>query len=215
MYKLLTTKTGGCIYIPNFLESEAANELFQLIPQVVKFETKYMSYKNSLLPLPRKIGYQGQNDYSYSGITHKAERFHPIIESVLKLIVENTELHKVISRKALERLNTCLINAYENENAKVHWHSDDEKELGPDNKKNILIASLSLGEERDFLIRNKEIIQKQLGEENTDNFELKIGMKHGSLLIMYGDFQHKYEHSVPKVKTRKDLRINLTFRVIE
>lgn len=214
MYKLLNTKSGGCIYIPDFLEQEKATELFQVIPQIVKFETKYMLYKDSLIPLPRKIGYQGQNDYVYSGVIHKAQPYHPVIESIQNHIIDNANLQKVINKFSLKKLNTCLINAYEDENAKVHWHSDSEKELGPNNQNNILIASLSLGEERDFLIRNKEILQKQLGEENTDNFELKIGLKHGSLLVMYGDFQHKYEHSIPKMKTRKGLRINLTFRVI-
>lgn len=215
MYRLLTTKTGGAIYIPSFLEEEQATELFQIIPRIVQFETKYMQFSDSLIPLPRKIGYVGEKDYSYSGITHKAQLYHPILKSIQDLIIKDTRLHTVINFKTLEKLNSCLINAYESENNKVHWHSDSEKELGPDNKKNILIVSLSLGEERDFVIRNKEILQKQLGAENTDNFELKVGLKHGSLLVMYGDFQHKYEHSIPKVKTRKELRINLTFRVIQ
>lgn len=215
MYKLLSTKTGGAVYFPDFLDSEKANELFQIIPSIIQFETKYMNFSGSLIPLPRKIAYCGDKNYSYSGITHKAQPYHPILKSIQNLIIKDSRIHSIIVPKTLEKLNSCLINAYEDENAKVHWHSDNEKELGPDNKKNILIVSLSLGEERDFLIRNKEILQKQLGKENTDNFELKIGLKHGSLLIMYGDFQHKYEHCIPKEKTRKELRLNLTFRVIE
>lgn len=215
MYKLLTTKTGGALYIPSFLEEKQANELFSVIPQIVEFETKYMNFAGSLIPLPRKIGYYGENDYSYSGIVHKAKPYHAVIKSIRDLIIQDKRLHSIINQKSLEKLNSVLINAYEDENDKVYWHSDDEKELGPNNKSNILVVSLSLGEERDFLIRNKEIHQKRLGIENTDNMELKIGLKHGSLLVMYGDFQHKYEHSIPKVKTRKELRINLTFRVIE
>lgn len=215
MYKLLTTKSGGALYIPSFLDNEQANELFNVIPQIIQFETKYMNFSGSLIPLPRKIGYYGDKNYSYSGIVHKAKPYHHILKSVQNSIIESKQLHSIINQKILEKLNSVLINAYENENDKVHWHSDDEKELGPNNKTNILIASLSLGEERDFLIRNKEILQKQLGNENTDNMELKIGLKHGSLLVMYGDFQHKYEHSIPKVKTRKELRINLTFRAIQ
>ena len=44
---------------------------------------------------------------------------------------------------------------------------------------------------------------------------LDIELKHGSLAIMYGDFQHKYEHAILKEKTRKNARINLTFRVVK
>lgn len=215
MYKLLTTKTGGALYFPSFLDKTQATELFEIIPQIVQFETKYMDFGETLIPLPRKIGYYGDKDYSYSGIVHEAKPYHPIIRSIQNMIVNDERLHPVLKLNTLERLNSVLINAYENENDKVHWHADDEKELGPDNKSNILIVSLSLGEEREFLIRNKEILQKRLGKENTDNMEIKLGLKHGSLLVMYGDFQHKYEHSIPKIKTRKELRINLTFRVIE
>ncbi len=57
--------------------------------------------------------------------------------------------------------------------------------------------------------KSKPVISK-----NTDNFKMDIELKHGSLAIMYGDFQHKYEHAILKEKTRKEVRINLTFRVV-
>lgn len=214
MYKLLSTKNGGLLYIPNFLDLESSNALFKSFAQNCKFETKYMNFSGSLIGLPRKLAYFGEKPYSYSGITHDAQDFQPVLNSILKLVKENKFITTIIQLKNLEKLNSCLVNFYENENDYVSFHSDNEKELGPDNENNILVISLTVGEERNFCIRTKESNQKAIGIENTDNFELKIGLKHGSLVVMYGDFQHQYEHAILKEKFRKECRINFTFRVI-
>ena len=214
MYKLLSTKTGGLLYIPDFLDLETANGLFNSLARTCPFETKYMNFSGSLIGLPRKIAYFGEKDYSYSGITHSKQDFPPVLNSILKLVKENSFVTNTVSVKNLDKLNSCLINCYENENDSVSYHSDNEKELGPDFEKNILVVSLSLGEIRNFSIRTKEANQKAIGKENTDNFKMNIELKHGSLVIMYGNFQHKYEHAILKEKTRKEVRINLTFRVV-
>jgi alkylated DNA repair dioxygenase AlkB len=215
MIRLLTYKTCGAIYIPNFIDEETSNGAFNVITKSVEFEIKYMNVQGTLIGLPRSVAYFGDKPYIYSGITHNVKPFNPIVSAIKKLIIEEKSINTVVTQKSLEKLNTCLINVYQDETDSIAFHSDDEKELGPDNKNNILVASVSFGAERDFVIRTKTILQKQLGEENTDNFELKIGLKHGSLLIMYGDFQSRFEHSVPKAKCRKEARINLTYRVIE
>jgi alkylated DNA repair dioxygenase AlkB len=44
--------------------------------------------------------------------------------------------------------------------------------------------------------------------------KITIPLNHGTLLIMKGGLQHYWQHSVPKRKKVKDMRINLTFRVI-
>lgn len=214
MYKLLSTKTGGLLYIPDFLDLETANTLFNSLAQGLQFETRYMNFSGTEILIPRKTAYFGEKDYSYSGITHKALKFPDVLNSILKLVKENSFVTNTVSVKNLDKLNSCLINCYENENDSVSYHSDNEKELGPDFEKNILVVSLSLGETRNFSIRTKETHQKAIGKENTDNFKMDVELKHGSLAVMYGDFQHKYEHAILKEKTRREVRINLTFRVI-
>ena len=79
-------------------------------------------------------------------------------------------------------------------------HTDAEKELG----KNPMIASVNFGESRRFLLRL------------TDNHDVKveIPLHHGSVLVMAGELQHHWQHSVPKQKRVKSSRINLTFRTI-
>jgi alkylated DNA repair dioxygenase AlkB len=80
------------------------------------------------------------------------------------------------------------------------WHSDDEPELG----QKPLIASVSLGAERRFLVRPKG-----------GGVSERVILGHGSLLLMTGDSQANWQHSIPKTKRNVGLRINLTFRQIQ
>jgi alkylated DNA repair dioxygenase AlkB len=80
------------------------------------------------------------------------------------------------------------------------WHSDDEPSLG----RNPLIASVSFGAERKFMLRHR---QKKSSRQ-------EIVLRHGSLLVMGGALQHHWQHQLPKSKKVREARINLTFRNI-
>jgi alkylated DNA repair dioxygenase AlkB len=80
------------------------------------------------------------------------------------------------------------------------WHADDEKELGDEP----VIASVSLGAERRFLLRSNETGEK-----------VETRLPSGSLLVMQGRSQHDWKHAVPKTKVDIGERINLTFRRIQ
>jgi alkylated DNA repair dioxygenase AlkB len=97
------------------------------------------------------------------------------------------------------KFNSCLLNLYHSGNEGMGWHSDDEKSLG----KNNIIASLSLGAERKFLIKHKQT--KQI---------VSLVLEHGSLLVMKEATQRNWLHSLPKSKNIIQSRINLTFRTI-
>ena len=77
------------------------------------------------------------------------------------------------------------------------WHRDDEKELGD----NPIIASVSLGGSRRFLLRNNRTGEK-----------IEIPLHSGSLLWMQGELQTYWQHSIPKTRSQVLPRINLTFR---
>jgi alkylated DNA repair dioxygenase AlkB len=109
-----------------------------------------------------------------------------------------------VKRRVEERcgseFNTVLLNLYRDGKDSVAWHSDDEPELG----KEPVIASVSLGAERDFMLRRKDQHDRQL----------KLLLPHGSLLVMQGGTQADWEHCLPK-RTLSGPRINLTFRVVQ
>jgi len=204
MYKLISSKKGGLLYIPKFYNKEQSDyylDYIRIFQNPNKIEQKI---KGRLFPLHRKILYYGEKDYSYSGLTHKATGKIPKeFMRVLADIKHNNNITKLIKTKNIDFLNTVLINYYENENNSLAWHSDDEPELGPDNEKNILVVSLSLGDSREFAIRSKD-----------NKISSKVLLENGDLVIMYGNFQKEFEHSIPKAKNKKKLRVNLTYRNI-
>jgi alkylated DNA repair dioxygenase AlkB len=94
--------------------------------------------------------------------------------------------------------NSVLLNYYRDGEDTVGWHADDEPELG----RAPVIASVSLGAERDFLMRH-----------NTDaDPRVRLVLPHGSLLVMSGPTQRFWQHTLPRRKSVRDPRINLTFR---
>ena len=93
--------------------------------------------------------------------------------------------------------NFVLVNMYNDGEHCIGWHSDDEKDLDNDH----VIASYTIGAERDFILKNKRT------KETTT-----ISLPHNSLLTMGGDTQKNYLHSVPKRKGCKEPRVNFTFR---
>ena len=80
-------------------------------------------------------------------------------------------------------------------------HSDDEKELGPKS----VIASVSMGAERVFLLKSKLHPQTK---------QIRLPLASGSLLLMKGDTQKNYKHGISKERRPLGPRVNLTFRMI-
>jgi len=86
--------------------------------------------------------------------------------------------------------------------ARRRWMpSDDERELG----RQPAIASLSLGEQRTFLLKHKS---------RKDLKTVKLALPPGSLLLMQGDTQRCWRHGINKERKPCGPRLNLTFRSI-
>ncbi|MFN5309464.1 MAG: alpha-ketoglutarate-dependent dioxygenase AlkB family protein [Candidatus Kapaibacterium sp.] len=142
--------------------------------------------------LPRYSAWYGDNDksYSYSGLILQPNKWN---KGLLFLKVQIEKLTKVT-------FNSVLMNWYRDGEDYINWHTDSEKELG----QNPIIASLNFGATRRFLIRRID----------DNSIKLEFPLKHGTLLVMKGELQHFWQHSVPKEKKVKQTRINLTFRTI-
>lgn len=97
-------------------------------------------------------------------------------------------------------LNSVLVNLYRDGQDCMGWHADDEPELG----EQPVIASLSLGAERDFLLRRS-------GKSGASP-KRNIRLTDGSLLVMAGDTQRFWQHALPRRRRITEPRINLTFR---
>ncbi|UMB59935.1 alpha-ketoglutarate-dependent dioxygenase AlkB [Lutibacter sp. A80] len=139
----------------------------------------------------RKVAWFGDEriQYSYSKTTKTALAWTP----------EILELKRLVELKTGKKFNSCLLNLYHNGSEGMAWHSDNEKELGV----NPIIASLSLGATRKFSLKHKTTKQK-----------IDLMLQAGNLIVMEGETQHKWLHSLPKTKKIHTSRINLTFRTI-
>ncbi|WP_394800341.1 alpha-ketoglutarate-dependent dioxygenase AlkB [Niabella pedocola] len=92
------------------------------------------------------------------------------------------------------------LNYYRDGNDSVAWHSDKDTIPGLKTE----IASVSLGQERNFDFRNKDDHKQQYS----------IKSEHGSLLLMKPDLQKYWEHRIAKSARPMQARINLTFRKV-
>ena len=128
-------------------------------------------------------------NYKYSGLRLTPTSWHPELEV----------LRDELAAEHGIRFNSILVNAYRTGQDSMGWHADNEPELGP----RPVIASISLGAERRFLIR-----------QGSSGPSKSMDLEHGSRLMMQEDSQHVWQHSVPKTKRPVGLRINLTFRKI-
>ncbi len=97
------------------------------------------------------------------------------------------------------KYNACLLNLYHEGEEGMGWHQDNEKEIVEGSS----IASLSLGAVRKFAFKHAKT-----------NERLDIELDHGSLLDMKGTIQQNWYHSLPKTTRIKQMRINLTFRLM-
>ncbi|WP_367897857.1 alpha-ketoglutarate-dependent dioxygenase AlkB [Leptospira sp. WS58.C1] len=139
----------------------------------------------------RMVAWYGDADYqyTYSNTTKKALPWTKWLSDLKTLTEEITGT----------KFNSCLLNLYNNGQEGMAWHSDDEKALG----KNSTIASLSFGAERKFYFKHKSTKE-----------QISLLLEHGSLLIMKGETQEFWLHSLPKTKSIQQPRINLTFRTM-
>lgn len=174
---------------PQFLNSEQSAELMKTLVQAIPWQQDTIRIAGRRIPVPRLQCWMGETNYSYSGLRLQANPWQPAV----------TALRRRIEAVTGHEINSVLLNYYRNGQDSVSWHADDEPELGP----GPVIASLSLGAERPFRLRQKH--------QNPAR-KHRILLQDGALLIMGETIQNNWLHEVPKVKGLHTPRINLTFR---
>lgn len=188
----LLPKDGEVHFYPDFLNKEESDQLFQHLQDNIEWKQEPISIFGKQVLQPRLTAWYGDSSkpYSYSGIT-----MHP--RPFTQALLNVKERLETISKHVFTNV---LLNFYRNQQDSMGWHRDNEKELGP----NPVIASISLGQEREFQLRH--YYEKQLKKN--------LLLTHGSLLLMQGTTQHYWEHALPKRSRQLGPRINLTFRKI-
>jgi len=159
-----------------------------------------------VVAVPRKqAGYGDEGvTYSYSGLTLSALPWCPVLR----------ELRQRVCDSAGVPFNFVLVNRYANGDDYAGEHRDDERELDP----KAPIASLTLGAERDFYFKHANARscatkrRKETSEAESPPAKLTLSLRDGQLLLMNPPTNRHWYHGLPKRKTCKRVRINLTFR---
>jgi len=177
---------------PCWLDSTLADQVQVMLRERVPWRVHRIRIFGRMVDSPRLSCWMGDAaaSYCYSGAVFLPEPW----ESALLPLRERLEAFCGHS------FNSVLLNRYRGGADYMGWHSDDEPELGPAP----LIASLSLGAARRFLLRRRD--------DPARKAEYLLG--HGDLLLMGGQTQRYYQHALPKMARVQGERINLTFRWI-
>lgn len=183
---------ASVLFDPGWLAADQADALFAALRAEVCWEVHRIRMFGREVDSPRLSSWIGDpgSSYAYSGARFEPRPWPPALIAVRERLEKSTG----------ESFNSVLANLYRDQADAMGWHSDDEPELGPQP----VIASLSLGASRRFVLRNRADVTRQLA----------LDLGHGSLLLMRGQTQENYRHSLPRTRRKTGPRINLTFRRI-
>jgi len=182
---------GEVYYLKDFLPEDRLTGYFDHLFNKIDWKNDEVWLFGKKITTARKTAWYGDQGLTYT--------YSKVSRTALTWTGGLSELKNKIEETTGQQFNACLLNLYHNGLEGVSWHSDNEKELG----KNPVIASLSLGAERNFVFKHKLTKQK-----------VALCLASGSLLVMKGTCQHHWVHALPKSKKVTQPRINLTFRKI-
>jgi len=180
-------------YDPGFYPAAQADELMLLLKNHLDWRHEPITLFGKKLLQPRLTCWIADDNirYKYSSIELLGKGWPDFFEPV----------RRVVEAAAGVGFNSLLANYYRDGQDSMGWHADDEPELGSEP----IIASISFGEARRFVLRQKA--------NHRQKFELLL--EHGSLLLMRGGTQQNWQHCVPRTQNITGPRINLTFRQIK
>lgn len=138
----------------------------------------------------------GVAHYAFSGLKHVSQPLTASMAPLLELVQQETDFH----------FNGILVNKYYSASGLGH-HSDDERGLAANNA----VASISIG-----ALREMELKPKKLDPEPAGLMPMyRVQVRHGTLLVMEGNFQKHYTHAIRKTPAQQlpGVRYSLTFRL--
>lgn len=182
----------GCVhYYGQIMDSVLADHYLQRLLESIAWQNDLAVIFGKTIMTKRKVAWYADQafSYTYSKTTKQALPWTP----------ELLALKALVEAKTGEKFNACLLNLYHSGEEGMAWHSDAEREL----KQYAAIASLSLGAERKFAFKHKQTQEK-----------VELVLAHGSLLVMKDETQSYWLHRLPPTKKVLDVRVNLTFRMM-
>ena len=180
---------GELIYFGQLFGAKKADDFYNMLLQDIEWKQDEAIIFGKRILTKRKVAWYADAEfpYTYSNITRAALPWTETLLTLKKIAEEHTKAE----------YNACLLNLYHDGKEGVGWHSDDEVTLTPQ----AAIASLSFGAARKFSFKHK-ITKETKG----------VILEHGALIVMKGETQKNWLHSIPKMMKVTTPRISLTFR---
>jgi alkylated DNA repair dioxygenase AlkB len=172
-------------YLPRFYDAATSATLLQSLIVATPWRQDTLKFGGKEVAVPRLQAWYGERRYGYSGLKLVPLPWTPVLDGIRRKISEACGL----------TFNSALLNYYRDGRDSVAWHSDDERELGPDPH----IASLSLGVARHFELKHRTRKQPKTS----------MLLENGSLLLMGSGLHRNWLHQRITLP-----RLNLTFRFI-
>ena len=171
-----------------------SRELYDILLSELPWHADIVTLFGKTHVTTRQIVWMGGDSSSYHYSGH-ARQSIPWSETVfhVKQYIEK----QLASIGIVANFNSCLLNYYPSGSEGMGYHADDEKELGYQP----IIAALSLGATRKFVFKHKKTQDK-----------VELYLEPGQLIVMHGDTQTYWKHTITKTKTVDTGRISLTFR---
>ena len=182
----LLPRDGEVAYLPEYFSTTEADALLSEMNNCLDWSQETAHLFGRRVPLPRLTAWYGPTSYAYSGVIHSARPFPPVMQQIAKSI-----------EQVAGNFDCALANLYRNGRDSVSWHSDNERLWGV----RPTIVSVSFGATRSFRLRHK-----------SSGVNVGVELDHGSVLIMSGETQQCWLHSIPKTDRSVGSRVNLTFR---
>ena len=166
----------GVLYRQAFAPAESAR-LFAALHRETAWQQPVIVLYGRSINSPRLSAWHGDPDavYRYSGLRLEPMPWTPTL----------LDMRERVEALAVARFNSVLLNLYRDGQDSMGWHSDDEPELG----RNPVIASISLGARRRFLLQHKK-----------RRLRLEWSLEDGDMLVLGGTTQHYWRHHVPKTR---------------
>ncbi len=170
------------------------NNLYDILLAELPWHSDVVTLFGKTHVTTRQIVWMGNDNtsYHYSGHTRQSVPWSNSVFHVKQYV------ERQLANTGIEAdFNSCLLNYYPSGAEGMGYHADDEKELGVQP----IIASLSLGATRKFVLKHKKTQDK-----------VELYLESGQLIVMHGDTQTFWKHSITKTTKANEGRISLTFR---
>ena len=189
IYKL-DLPDANCYYIPNLFASSSSTAWYNELSNLPTWYRPTLKVYGKAVLQSRSIAAYASDPsitVTYSGTNVVLHTLSPTVITSIQSLVEN---------KLGVQFNHVMLNKYDSGDVYIGLHAD--------NLENRVIATVSVGAERVFVMRHRTI----KGEAGI----WRRCLGNGSLFVMQGDTQRFWKHEIPRQSKIKEGRISLTFR---